>query len=127
MIRTIVTRVQRRIVTLQSRLVSQRGESLAEVLVAILISSLGMLMLASAISSSYSIVRQGRTATKRQYDAEEALADPASGNEGQVTIERVRLGNDTAVASESVDVTMVSESVASYDVFAYVPKEVTTP
>ena len=127
MIRTIVTRVQRRIVTLQSRLVSQRGESLAEVLVAILISSLGMLMLASAISSSYSIVRQGRTATKRQYNAEEALADPASGNEGQVTIERVRLGNDTAVASESVDVTMVSESVASYDVFAYVPKEVTTP
>lgn len=124
---TIVACIKRQAIVLRGKLASQRGESLAEVLVAILISSLGMLMLASAISSSYSIVRQGRAATERQYDVEKELADPASGSVDSVTVEFVELGNDQIGTSESVDVKMVSENVVGYGVFSYTPKGVTTP
>lgn len=127
MIRTIVARIKSQVAALHDKLASQRGESLAEVLVAILISSLGMLMLASAISSSYNIVRQGRAATKQRYDVEKELANPASGDDGQVTVKLVKLGNDLTGTPEYVDVTMVSENVAGYEVFSYMPKEVTTP
>ena len=55
----------------RKRLVSRAGESLAEVLVALMISALGLMMLAGMISSSSSLVMKSKD-TMRDYIAAEA-------------------------------------------------------
>ena len=106
----------------RSKLSAQRGETLAEVLVAILISSLGMLMLASAISSAYSIVRQGRTAVDELYTREAILADLSTGSPGSVSVTRSLSGVKGGSETESINVKY--KSVAGCDVVAY---EVVSP
>lgn len=49
---------------------SQRGETLVEALVAILISSLGMLMLATAISTAKNLVLDSKDAMETYYENE---------------------------------------------------------
>ena len=55
------------------KLKSQVGESIAEVLIALLISSLALVMLASMISSTTSMVSTGKSAMKEYYACNEDL------------------------------------------------------
>lgn len=61
------------------KLKCQRGETLVEVLVAILISSLGMLMLAMSISSTISIVTSSKTVMNDYYANQTALVEKNAG------------------------------------------------
>ena len=64
-----------------AKLKSAAGESLAEVLIALLIAAMAMAMLATAISSTARIVTRSKTAMKEYYDGNNALEAASSGNE----------------------------------------------
>ena len=114
-----------------ARLASERGETLVEVLIAILVSSLGMLMLANAIGASANIVRTGREATDAQYEAETKLADPASGSSVDRFGDTVKVKVDFngvvtsannpsgGVSDTPIDVTYQEEKIAGKDVISY--------
>ena len=55
------------------KLRSQAGETIAEVLVALLISSVALIMLASMISATSSMVTRSKTAMEAYYEANESL------------------------------------------------------
>jgi Tfp pilus assembly protein PilV len=59
---------------LGAKLKSQSGESLGEVLVALLIAALAMTMLASVITTTSRIIKQSKDDLKTYYDANDALA-----------------------------------------------------
>lgn len=65
---------------------SQRGESLVEVLVAMLIASLSMLMLASAIAVSRSIVEKTKDVRDDYVSATNTLMEGAGTTNGTVTV-----------------------------------------
>lgn len=58
-------------------LLNDSGESLVEVLTAILISTCALIMLATAITSSTNMVRNSRSAMNRYYAITEELASPS--------------------------------------------------
>lgn len=60
---------------------AEHGETLAEVLVAILISSLSLLMLATAIASSTNIVRKAIKISEDYREANNALAEGTNASE----------------------------------------------
>ena len=64
------------------KLRSNRGESISEVLVALLISSLALVMLASMISSTTSLVTKSRDVLSEYYDANNALSSRGSSGSG---------------------------------------------
>lgn len=70
------------------RLASARGESITEVLVAIVIGAMAILLMAMAISASSNMVSKGREAMDEYYAANEKLAsgDGAATFSGTVTI-----------------------------------------
>lgn len=56
-----------------SRLKSRRGDSLSEVLVAMLIAAMGLVILASMITSSVSIIRKSKATSEAYVKQENAL------------------------------------------------------
>lgn len=82
---------------INSILADQRGDTLVETLVAILVSSLAMLMLAAALSSSMNIVTSSNAAMKEYYSDETALvthtATPQNGYTVSITIGSTDSGN----------------------------------
>lgn len=52
----------------KQKLNSNKGESIAETLIALLVSTLALVMLAGAISSAGNVVEKGRKAMKEYYD-----------------------------------------------------------
>ncbi|MBR4474567.1 MAG: hypothetical protein IKS55_13120 [Oscillospiraceae bacterium] len=58
---------------IKCRLKTQTGESIAEVLVALLISSLALVMLASMISATNSMVKKSETVMNEYYDCNNEL------------------------------------------------------
>lgn len=72
---------------LKARLRSRAGESIAETLLALLIASLAMMMLAGAISAAGGIVTRSRTAMEEYYGEDAKLAaHSGTPNGGTVTI-----------------------------------------
>lgn len=65
------------------RICSQRGESLTEVLVAIVVGALAILLLAGAVNVAANINRESRDAMNAYYQANNALV--AEGGDGVVT------------------------------------------
>lgn len=61
------------------KLRSRAGESIGETLVALLISSLALVMLAGAISAAGNMVTRSRTAMEQYHDGNAALANPSGG------------------------------------------------
>ena len=73
--------------TLRARLGSSRGESLIEVLVAIVVSGLAILMLATVIASATTINKTSREAMNGYYDKSNAIAETSDSNgSGTVTL-----------------------------------------
>lgn len=68
-----------------AKLNSRTGETIAETLVALLISALALIMLAGAISTTSRIVTESENKMQEYYTANNGLAEP-SGNDGSLTI-----------------------------------------
>ena len=58
-----------------AKLRSRAGDSIAELLIALLISSLAMVMLAGAVSSASNMIRRGNTAMTAYFTEDNALAE----------------------------------------------------
>ena len=71
------------------KLKSQKGETIAEVLIALLISSLALVMLASMISSTERIVTSSTKKMAEYYEVSNKLAslDPEGAEEEGITVE----------------------------------------
>ena len=70
-----------------SRLHSRAGESIAEVLIALLISSLGMMMLAGMVSTSKTLVERSKTAFEDSVDKSNALTTGEASNSSSGTVQ----------------------------------------
>lgn len=67
---------------------SRKGESLAEVLIALLVSVLGLVLLASMITTSVNIVTKSKKSMKEYNDAEKNLiSQSGSSGTGKIVIE----------------------------------------
>jgi len=78
--------------TMRKRIIQKlrcnRGESLTETLVALLIAAIALVMLASMISSTTRIVTQSKTKMKEYYDANVTVASQTgNGTSASVTID----------------------------------------
>ena len=82
---------------IKARVKSLAGETIAETLVALLISSLALLMLAGAVSSAVRIVLRSEDKLETYYEKDESVAAHLNG--GNV---RVTLTEDISDLSESI-------------------------
>lgn len=102
-----------------SRLKGRSGESIAEVLIALLIAALAMTMLVTAISSTTKIITQSKAKMTSYYDENSGLSSHTGGTSGSVNfkvdgdVKFLTTGNDVAVAYETND------EVANKPVIAY--------
>ncbi len=71
----------------KTKLYSQGGETISEVLIALLISALALTMLATMISSTVSMVTKSKTSIKEYYENSVPLEQQRSGTTGTVTIQ----------------------------------------
>ena len=62
------------------KLKNRRGESIAEVLIALLVSALGMLLLATMISASAKVIQKSKEAMREYVRSENALVEQNSSN-----------------------------------------------
>lgn len=89
------------------RLKSKSGETIGEVLVALLISSLALLMLAGAITSSTNLVEKSRKNQEKYYAANDYLNGDSDSTPEEGTIVQgsgtVTIGNDINQESVSVN------------------------
>ena len=87
---------------LAARLRGTKGESLAEVLVALLIAALSLTMLASAIFSSSSIINNSKKAMDTYYSNNDELAKQSKSDPDQTNLTLLNdENNDGAADSES--------------------------
>ena len=101
---------------LKRKLRSRAGESIAEVLIALLIAALAMATLAGMIGATYSMVEKSKSTMKSYVDANNQLVLQSSGGEnGKATmaIGDAPLKLNDADANESVDVVYYSNSQIS--------------
>ena len=104
---------------------SRRGESISEVLTAVLITTLGLTILAGMISGASRVIRRSEDAMGRYIAAENALAEQseASPNQsaGQATL---TFGNAVDEKKITVDVTVYSaETGEEQPLYSYEAKE----
>ncbi len=71
---------------LNSKFRTEKGESIAEVLVALLISSVGLVMLAAMISSSVKMLQQSKTGLFDYVEAENSIVEQSGGESGSIII-----------------------------------------
>ncbi len=81
---------------IRAKLRGGQGETLAEVLVALLIAALALTMLASVIATSSRMITQSKTTMKTYYDANDDLAKQTNSNaDFSVTVLRVDSETET--------------------------------
>ena len=104
----------------KNKIKSQAGETIAEVLVALLISALALVMLAAMISSTYSIVRRGENKMNEYYEVNnETLASRSSGDDGTASYSSSSEG-DTLLNIPNTSVTVyVNDKFGETRVVAY--------
>lgn len=105
------------------KLKSQVGESIAEVLIALLISSLALVMLASMISSTTSMVSTGKSAMKEYYACNEDLEKLTKTEEKTTKTEGVsitiKLAAGTSIAEKTIPVTVYGNECLGKPVYSY--------
>ena len=97
---------------LRKKLHSQSGETIGETLVALLISSLALVMLASMITSTVNLVTKSEAKMNDYYKANTALENPDSGTQGVIVI----TGGETEI---KVPVRYANNKTFSKTVVAY--------
>lgn len=109
----------KRIKRLAAKLKSDAGESLAEVLISLLIAALAMTMLASAISSTVKVVNRSREATSAYYEEAEDLID-LSEPTGTMTVSISGYGSDLNGSTLTVKYGIIEDaSFGDISVIAY--------
>ena len=68
------------------KLKSNSGESIAETLVAVLISAFALLMLAGSVNTASNLITNSQNKLEEYYADYNDLADPASGSDVSVTV-----------------------------------------
>lgn len=106
------------------KLKSQVGESIAEVLIALLISSLALVMLASMISSTTSMVSRGKSAMKEYYACNEDLEKLTKTKEKTTETEGVSItikpaDSGTSIKQIEKTVTVYGNECLGKPVYAY--------
>lgn len=84
---------------------SQAGESIAETLIALLVASLALVMLAGAISAGASVVEKGRDAIKHYYNNTEYIMN----HEGEHDEDKTGNGTDAITIKDTSDTGTVSD------------------
>lgn len=99
------------------KLKSAVGESLAEVLIALLIAALAMVMLATAISSTARIVTRSKATMKNYYDGNNALDAYVSAGENITEVTDVTISFDGVRLTdpEGTDVDSQTFSVLAFE------------
>ena len=108
------------------KLRSRAGESIAETLVALVISALALLMLAGAITSASRVVERSKAAMTNYYEADNALAQTAT-KKGDVSI---TIKDDADSISQTfVDVPYyLNDTLGAVEVISYsLPEPTPTP
>ena len=77
---------------LQQKLQGQRGETIVETLVSVLISALSLLLLATAIGTSVRLVLVSRTKMEDHYEAESSLVSSTETKSGTISSDDITLG-----------------------------------
>lgn len=93
---------------IKAKLYNRQGESLAEVMVAVLIIAVGLVVLSSLVIASSHLVDKGQTKMTTQYNGESAMESQDSANTDEKII-TIKEGSSN-VADINVDVYSDSES-----------------
>jgi len=105
---------------LRGKLRGRRGESIAETLVALLISSLALLMLAGAITSANRVVSRSRVAMENYYATDQAMATPGGSTEWLSSGSTTLTLSGTGLGGESLSGTY-SVTYSENDTFGSIP------
>lgn len=99
------------ITRIKERLCSQKGESIGETLVSLLIAALALVMLAGAMTSASNIIISSRNKLESYYDANESLAKRESGTP---MVNTLKLEDTSgAVSSQTITVSYYQNTVFS--------------
>ena len=102
----------------KKKLRSRAGETLMETLVAVLIASVGLTMLASMITSSARLITKSRSVLKDYYAENNKLEERAGGTAD--TLDIAVEYPDTDIETETVSVSFyINETVGASPVIAY--------
>lgn len=103
------------------KLMSTSGESIAETLVAVLISAFALLMLAGTVNTASNLITNSQTSMKTYYNDYNELADPGTGTTtGTATIKVSEgVGPDSTVLTGSVKIKSVDSKVGNRKLVAY--------
>lgn len=113
---------------IKSKLNNKSGESITEVLVALLISSLGLLLLAGMITSTNRIVSRSKEATRNYIEQNNALVEQGTSSETETGTVSFYRGDSTKLtltkltysSDETIGVTYyTNEQTGSTPVTAY--------
>ena len=86
-----------------AKLKGNGGESLAEVLISLLIAALAMTMLAYAISSTSRIITKSKEKMEKYYQANDVVTEQTSGGTGPVEFSLTAAGGDSGETPPSVN------------------------
>ena len=113
---------------IRKKLHSKSGESIAETLIALLISTLALTMLAGAISSAANIVERGRKVMEDYYTANDVviLQKLETASEGTVVLKENGTPISVDASKSSVSV-FVNTQLSRYPVVSYKIKATPTP
>ena len=88
----------------REKLHSRAGETITEVLIALLVSALALTMLATMISSTVSMIQQSKESMKNYYDMSIVLEEQKTGTTGTASINTS--GSTGSTVSESASVNL---------------------
>lgn len=104
----------------KNKLRSTSGESIAETLVAVLISAFALLMLAGTVNSASNLITKSQDSLKTYYKDYNDLASPggasSSGSNGKVLMKD---SANTEVLSEPVKVKSIPSKIGNKNLVAY--------
>lgn len=119
--------------SIQNMIDNQHGETLIEALVAILVSSVGMLMLATAISSGLNIINTSKNAINTYYVSQDDLVnrrESTEGSNGTVAKDNIDISitatiKDKTISTDSISVPEYHYTFANRRIALY--EKVSTP
>ena len=108
------------------KLKSQKGETIAEVLVASVVIALGMILFVTMINASFRILNNEETAYKEFIDSRNAFERIAENNgsaAGKVTIKILRESGEKYSLVCNDDISIYSKNAGDITFYRYEPKE----
>ncbi len=100
---------------LSKKIGNAKGETIAETLIALLISSLALIMFAGAISAAKNIISTSRARYKDYYTADATMVDSSSsGTTGTVTVKTGTLSDANKILTDLMKVTYDQSYTVKY-------------